>query len=62
MENESIEELIKSLRAFEKQARQIRKEIKRRFPDIESKYLALDFNPASPESIEQAGNEAVKWN
>jgi hypothetical protein len=62
MENEMIEELLKSLRVCERQARQIRKEIKRRFPDIETKYLALGFNPGSPDSKEQAGNEVLKWN
>jgi hypothetical protein len=62
MKTKSLNELAIILREYERQARQIRKELKRRFPEIETKYLALEFNHASPDSKEQAGTEVLKWN
>jgi 5S rRNA maturation endonuclease (ribonuclease M5) len=43
MENKSIDELVIILREFERHARQIRKEINRRFPAIASKFLSNEF-------------------
>jgi DNA-binding HxlR family transcriptional regulator len=43
MENKTLDELVKSLREFEKLARQIRKEIKKRIPTIDSKYLSQEL-------------------
>ena len=43
MDNKSFDELVIILREFERHARQIRKEINRRFPAIDSKYLSNEF-------------------